>query len=72
MLAEEGTKARERWPKYVEAYEEVMTKTNSDCAPWHIIPANKKWCRNLAVSTVIVETLRALKMKYPTPENLPQ
>lgn len=65
-------KARERWPKYVEAYEDVLSKTNSDSAPWHVIPANKKWYRNLVVSSVIVETLRALKMQYPTPENLPQ
>ncbi|MBI3775681.1 MAG: polyphosphate kinase 2 family protein [Gammaproteobacteria bacterium] len=65
-------KARERWPKYVEAYEDVLAKTNCECAPWYIIPANKKWYRNLAVSSVIVETLRALKMKYPAPENLPQ
>ena len=63
--------ARERWYKYAEAYEEAIAKTNTDTAPWHIIPANKKWYRNLAVATLIVEALRALKMKYPTPENLP-
>jgi len=71
-FSSDDIKARERWPKYVEAYEEAIAKTNSDRAPWHIIPANKKWHRNLAVSTVIVETLRALKMQYPTPGNLPQ
>ncbi len=63
--------AREHWSRYAEAYEDAIAKTNTGNAPWHIIPANKKWYRNLVVATLIVEALRELKMQYPTPENLP-
>ena len=47
------------------AYEDALSKCSSEWAPWHIIPANKKWFRNLAVSQIIVEALESLDMKYP-------
>ncbi len=51
---------RERayWEDYQEAYEEALTRCNTDYAPWHIIPADRKWYRNLAISEVIVNTLQ--------------
>ncbi|HOX36396.1 MAG TPA: polyphosphate kinase 2 family protein [Candidatus Brocadiia bacterium] len=60
---------REHWDDYMEAYEDVFEKCNTKCAPWYIIPANKKWFRNLAVSQIIVETLESLDMQYPEPKN---
>jgi PPK2 family polyphosphate:nucleotide phosphotransferase len=59
---------RKRWPEYMEAYEDVLSKTSTDYAPWYIVPANHKWYRNLVISSVIVETLEDLKMKFPEPE----
>ncbi len=58
---------RERWPDYMHAYEEAIQRTSTEWAPWHIVPANAKWYRNLVVASVIVETLKGLKMKFPPP-----
>lgn len=58
-------KEREFWKDYLEAYEDVLTECSTEWAPWFIIPANKKWFRNLAVSQIIIEALESLDMKYP-------
>ncbi len=59
---------RKLWPKYMKAYEEAISKTSTDWAPWYIVPANRKWYRNLVVGTVIIEALEDLNMRYPEPE----
>ena len=59
---------RKKWDDYVEAFEDAMTKCSTKSAPWYIIPSNKKWFRNLAISRVIVETLEGLKLEYPEPD----
>jgi PPK2 family polyphosphate:nucleotide phosphotransferase len=58
---------RKFWDDYIKAYEEVLRRCSTDEAPWYIVPANKKWFRNLVVSRILVETLEELKMKYPKP-----
>ncbi|HYL68361.1 MAG TPA: polyphosphate kinase 2 family protein [Candidatus Limnocylindria bacterium] len=58
---------RKYWDNYVQAYEDVLNKCSTPRAPWFIIPANKKWFRNLAVSHILVETLEGMKMKFPPP-----
>jgi PPK2 family polyphosphate:nucleotide phosphotransferase len=59
---------RKLWKEYTEAYEEALSKTSTEHAPWYIVPANRKWYRDLVISSVLVETLRDLEMKYPEPE----
>ena len=59
---------RKLWPKYIKAYKDAIGKTSTSWAPWYIVPANRKWYRNLVVGTVIVETLKDLNMRYPEPE----
>lgn len=59
---------RKRWDEYMEAYEDVLSRTSTDYAPWYIVPANRKWYRDLVISSVLVETLENLKMKYPESE----
>lgn len=49
---------RERWDDYMAAYEDALNHCSTDYAPWYIIPANRKWYRDLAISEVLVETLR--------------
>lgn len=61
-------KERKLWPDYQRAYEEMLSKTSTDWAPWYVIPANRKWYRNLVISEIIIETLENLKMSYPQPE----
>jgi PPK2 family polyphosphate:nucleotide phosphotransferase len=58
---------RKRWKDYQHAYEEALTRCSTGYAPWFIIPANKKWFRNLAVSQIVVETLESLDLKFPKP-----
>lgn len=57
---------RKYWTDYQKAYEDVLNKTSSDWAPWYVVPANKKWYRNLIVAEAIVDTLKKLDMKYPS------
>jgi len=59
---------RKLWDDYVAAFEDALSKCSFEWAPWYIIPSNKKWFRNLAVSQIIVETLEGLKMQYPKPK----
>jgi PPK2 family polyphosphate:nucleotide phosphotransferase len=59
---------RKLWNQYTEAYEEALSKTSTEHAPWYIVPANRKWYRDLVISSVLVETLKDLEMKYPEPE----
>ena len=61
-------KERQLWSEYTQAYEEALSKTSTDRAPWHIIPADKKWYRNWVIANILVETLKGLKMDYPKPD----
>jgi PPK2 family polyphosphate:nucleotide phosphotransferase len=58
---------RRYWNDYMDAYEDVLRYCSTPWAPWYIIPANKNWFRNLAVSHIIVKTLEDLNMKFPKP-----
>jgi PPK2 family polyphosphate:nucleotide phosphotransferase len=60
-------KERKLWDDYVKAYEDALSRCSSAESPWFIIPANKKWFRNLAVSQIIVETLERMNPKFPKP-----
>jgi PPK2 family polyphosphate:nucleotide phosphotransferase len=59
---------RERWDEYVKAFEAVLSKTSTESAPWFVIPADRKWYRNLVISKILVDTLEGLDMRYPEPE----
>jgi len=59
---------RKLWTDYIKAYEDALSKTSTDHAPWYIVPANRKWYRDLVISSVLAETLKELGMKYPEPE----
>ena len=56
---------RKLWDDYIEAYEETLTRCSKPSAPWFVIPANRKWYRDLVVSGIIVETLEKMKLKMP-------
>jgi polyphosphate kinase 2 (PPK2 family) len=55
------------WDDYMLAFEEALSRCSTPWAPWYVIPANRKWYRNVAVSNTIIETLEGLDMKYPPP-----
>ena len=51
--------------QYIEA---VLEKTSTDWAPWYIVPSDRKWYRNVVISRVLVDTLTALDMRHPRPQ----
>jgi len=60
-------KERARWDDYIPAYEEALMKCSKSNAPWFIIPSDKKWFRNLAVSQILCETLDKMNVQLPKP-----
>jgi PPK2 family polyphosphate:nucleotide phosphotransferase len=58
---------RAYFKQYVRAYEDVLKKTSTPYAPWFVIPSRCKWFRNLAVSKIVIETLKSFDMKFPPP-----
>jgi len=56
---------RARWAAYRDAYEIALERTNTELAPWHVVPSDKKWFRNLAVGQLLLETLRGLDLQWP-------
>src|SRR5215468_5241538 len=58
---------RKHWDAYMQAYEEAIAATSTDCAPWYVVPSDSKSTRNLIVSSILLEQLEALKMQYPRP-----
>lgn len=58
---------REYWPAYIEAFEDAMRETSTTRAPWYVIPSNHKWFRDLAISSILVDTLDEMDLKIPKP-----
>jgi len=59
---------RGRWPAYREAYELALEHTNTEIAPWHVIPSDRKWYRNLAIGQLLLEALRGMALRWPEPD----
>ncbi|MGJ8678090.1 MAG: PPK2 family polyphosphate kinase [Akkermansiaceae bacterium] len=59
-------KDRAQWDDFQEAYEDVISKTDTDLTPWYIVPADSKWYRNLVVTRIMVDTLKSLDLEYPS------
>ena len=58
---------REQWDQYRQAFEAALSKCSTAHAPWHVIPANRKWFRDLAVSQILRNELEQLPLRWPTP-----
>lgn len=59
---------RTLWPKYIDAYEDALTRCSTEHAPWHIVPADHKWVRNAVVAEILVEALESMKLRLPAPK----
>jgi PPK2 family polyphosphate:nucleotide phosphotransferase len=66
-LSLQDVEERKYWSAYRKAYEAVLSRCSTEWAPWQLVPANRKWYRNLVVAETIVQTLRDLHMDYPAP-----
>lgn len=62
--------ARARWDDWEAAFEEAITRTGADHAPWYVIPADKKWYRDWAVATIMVGVLEGMALTWPEPDDL--
>lgn len=58
-------KERALWDKYMDAYEDAISKTSKEHAPWYIIPADQKWFARVAAIQIIIDTLEKMDLKYP-------
>jgi PPK2 family polyphosphate:nucleotide phosphotransferase len=58
---------RKRWDDYIAAYEDALSRCSTAEAPWYVIPSNRKWFRNFAVTDILAETLDELDPRYPEP-----
>lgn len=60
---------RKFWDQYQDAFEEAITKTSTEHAPWYVVPANRKWYRDLVVVQVLIDILESLDLRYPEPKD---
>jgi PPK2 family polyphosphate:nucleotide phosphotransferase len=58
-------KDRALWNDFMSTYEDLLSKTSTEHAPWYVVPANRKWYRNLCVARIMVDTMKRLNMKLP-------
>jgi len=58
---------RKRWDDYMDAFQDALEKCSTKHAPWYVIPSNKKWFRNYAISDIIVRALKELPLEFPKP-----
>ncbi len=66
-LSEADIHERKFWPRYIDAYDEVLSATSRKHAPWFVIPSDHKWHRNIAISKIILDLMESLKLKFPPP-----
>ncbi|MGH3086821.1 MAG: polyphosphate kinase 2 family protein [Rubrobacteraceae bacterium] len=61
-------KERAYWEDYQRAFEDAINNTSTDYAPWYVVPANRKWYRNLVIARAIADTLESLDPRFPPAE----
>jgi PPK2 family polyphosphate:nucleotide phosphotransferase len=59
---------RALWPKFQSAYEDAIRETSTPYAPWHVVPADRNWVRNLAVAKILLAALEKLDPQFPPPD----
>jgi PPK2 family polyphosphate:nucleotide phosphotransferase len=62
---------RRQWDDYRDAFEDMLERTSQENAPWYVVPADRKWFRDLVVSSILIDTLESLNLEYPAnPDDL--
>lgn len=64
----EDLETRKQWDAYQAAYDEAITETSTDVAPWSVVPGDHKWVRNIAVARLLLDAFRRLDPQYPPPD----
>jgi PPK2 family polyphosphate:nucleotide phosphotransferase len=65
----EDLETRKLWDRYMQAYEDALTRTSTAYAPWYVVPADRKWYRNLVVSSILIDTLQKMDPRFPPPSS---
>lgn len=61
-------KTRAEWDDYMLAYQDAIERTSTSDAPWFVVPADRKWYRNLVVASILIDALRSMDLSYPEPD----
>ncbi len=61
---------RKQWNDFALAYEEALSQTSTGHAPWYVVPADRKWYRNLVVASILIETLENMDPRFPPEPDL--
>ncbi|MFN9719600.1 MAG: polyphosphate kinase 2 family protein [Planctomycetota bacterium] len=61
---------RKLWDDYESAFEDMLNRCSTSCAPWYVVPADQNWYRDYVVASVIVDTLKDMKPKFPDPPDV--
>lgn len=61
-------KERRSWDEYQRAYEDALDLTSTEWAPWYLVPADRRWYRNLVVARIVADTLEQMDPRYPEPD----
>lgn len=59
---------RAHWDDFMSAYHDALSKTSTTAAPWYVVPADRKWVRNICVANILLDVLERLDPRYPEPE----
>ncbi len=57
--------SRERWDHYMVAYQDAIALTSTNAAPWHVVPADRKWYRNLVISQILIDSIKGMHLSFP-------
>jgi len=66
-FSEADVQGRQYWDGYMTAFEDMLEQCSTKAAPWYVIPANRKWFRNLAVSQILRDEMESMDMRFPQP-----
>jgi PPK2 family polyphosphate:nucleotide phosphotransferase len=67
-FSEADVRERRLWARYQSAFEDALTRCSTPWAPWHVIPADRKWVRDALVARAMVAALEGLRLRYPKPK----
>lgn len=67
-FSDSDLETRRSWSQFVAAYGSVIGRTSTELAPWHVVPADRKWYRNWAIAQILLDVLRGLHDEHPRPD----
>ena len=66
-FSESDIREREHWNEYQKAFSAMLSHTSTQRAPWHVVPANRKWYRDYVIAKTVVKALEGMRLRWPKP-----